>query len=175
MVTICIDWISIIQSQSSYFNADRWSQWRDSSINCTDYTPCTIICDEWNSCDSSIINCPSHGRCTVNCKADRSCERATINCPKYSKCAVSCAGEHSCGEITINPPENESLFNFTFTGPSALIDATYPIYRNDNSPLTVNCGYSNVCRQMTIICPKYSQCHVECHADSACIFVCYLH
>ena len=44
---------------------------------------------------------------------------------------------------------------------------------DDNSTFTVSCSSSAQCRQRTIVCPKYAQCNVECHAENACHDVCY--
>eukprot|EP01084_Bolivina_argentea_P006238 11830_1 len=136
----------LVVCQSQIFDADVVSKWQGQSINCTNDTSCTIICDEIKSCFN-----------------------ATVNCPTNNYCSISCLTTNSCNHITINPPQNQSLFNITFTGSYALFGVEYPIYKiNDYNSFSLTCDIANQCTGMIITCPRFANCNIFCVAAAAC-------
>ena len=153
----------------SYWDTSVERQFMNYPINCDQNTSCTIICDTRVGCYNSEITCPLNHRCDITCGNAIEFENAV------------------CGSIKINPPADPALFRFQFQGIGPLAQVVYPtdIYgeQPDYLPLVLNCdndlpgGQANLggeCGQMTVACPKYSNCDIICEeygCGSVCLFV----
>ena len=149
LLLLISQFILYVTNSQSIFNATLTGQFQNQNITCDDSQACTIIGDTHNACRESTITCPTNYQCDIKCNA-----------------------LHSCREITINPPQDESLFNWQFTGEHPISFSTYPIFINNTKDFTLDCIGTFICSSVNVICPSHAKCTINCNGTSACYFVC---
>ena len=152
---------------SSYWDTSRDLQFHGLPINCDQSTPCTIICDTSNGCKDSVITCPLNHICDITCG----------NANDVNQVAA-------CEGIKIN--SNDAIFfRFKYEGVAPLQNVLFPTdivgEPLDSQAVDLTCrndfpanALTGRCGGMTRVCPKYSNCDIECEAyacNEVCIFM----